>query len=550
MQTKNTRSEFLGLLVFLVGAVLLLTNGFVPRLAAQNTQVDVYEKVAPIGDVLARIMEEYVGEVDVEKVVEGALFGMMSTLDRHSSYIPERALNQMREETQGEIEGIGVSIRPDENDNIIIFDTMPGSPAAEAGFKPFDVIIKVDDIPVEQIWTESLPIAERMSEVVDKIKGPRGTEVKVTVRRAGEGGLPDEELDFTVKRARVAVPSLVETRQLEGGVLYVRIKDFKDTTAADLRKLLQDEMKNGATSLVMDLRWNPGGLLTASQEVCELFLPRRSLVTYTKGRKEADGRANGDDLRLETNRPPVVPPDFPVVILVNEETASSSEIVTGALQFYKRAIIVGEKTFGKGSVQTIIPLLPERKAALRLTTALYYTPADVTINHQGILPDIEVPMSDEEDLLLREQLYQSYKDDPSKINAQNHGSVTSDPVVEVPETPTPEEQALIEQVGTVFGDRASELLTEFRKQSAATKRTTEDSQLRKAVEVLKEDPVWDRLVAKYHRDVRETQTAAQEYKEESPLDRFLGVGRNRNEVPDPGVQHGLPEEAPEEITVP
>ena len=543
MQTKNSRSEFLGLLIFLVAAALLLTNGFVPRIAAQDTQVDVYAKVAPIGDVLARILEEYVGEADVDKVVEGSLYGMMSTLDKHSSYIPERALNRMREDTQGEIEGIGVTIRPDEEGNIVVFDTVKGSPAEKAGFKPLDIIIQVDDVPVEEIWSESLSIRDRMTDVVDKIKGPRGTQVKLTVRRTADD--ITEEVDFTVKRARVLVPSLVETRLLDGGIVYVRIDNFKGTTADDLRKMLREKMKDGATSLVMDLRWNPGGLLTASREVCELFLPRRSLVTYTKGRKSEDGRANGDDLRLTTRAPPVLPLDFPIIVLVNENSASSSEIVTGALQYHKRALILGEKTFGKGSVQTIIPLLPERKAALRLTTALYYTPAGVTINHQGILPDIEVVMSEEEERLLLEQFYASYKDDPKKINAQNHGTVTNDPLVLVPEEPTEAEQALIEEVGETFGERAAELLTRYRDQAAATKRTTEDVQLQRAVEVLNEDKVWERLIAKYHRDVSETQIAGEEgFKGESPLDRFLGVDQIRRGPPE------IIEEAPEEAPAP
>ena len=212
MQKRNTKLEFIGLLTFLVATVLLLTNGFVPRISAQDTNVDVYTEVAPIGDVLARILEQYVGEVDLDRVVEGALFGMMSSLDRHSSYIPERALVQMREDTQGEIEGIGVSIRPDEDGNIMVFDTVEGSPAAEAGFKPFDLIIKVDDVPVEEIWTEELGLGDRMREVVDKIKGPRGTPVKITVRRNTDGLVLPEELDFTVKRARVALPSIVEDR--------------------------------------------------------------------------------------------------------------------------------------------------------------------------------------------------------------------------------------------------------------------------------------------------------------------------------------------------
>ena len=223
-------------------------------------------------------------------------------------------------------------------------------------------------------------------------------------------------------------------------------------------------------SLVLDLRWNPGGLLSASKEVCELFLPKNTLVTYTKGRS-AGGKNQTDDLSLYTERTPVVPADFPVVILVNEYTASSSEIVTGAMQYWQRAIITGQKSYGKGSVQTVIPLRRPTGAALRLTTALYYTPAKVTIDNEGIKPDVEVTMDKKTEALLYRQLSKSLTEEPGKKNSQNHGPVTGNP---------------------------------------ATDGAIDDIQLKRAIEILKEDPVFDHLVAKYHKDTHETQTAAAE----------------------------------------
>lgn len=461
MDKKGHKFEFFSLAVFLAGVVLLLSNGFAARLGAP-TGPDVYQEIAPIGDVLAIIQEEYVREADVKKTVEGALMGIMSSLDRHSSFITAEDLKAMQEDTKGEFEGIGVSIKLGDNEEIIVFTPITGSPAQQAGLRPFDVILKIDDISTEGMT---------LGDAADKIRGPRGTQVKLTVSRKVEGQEAPEVKDFFVKRDRVPLESVKEARLLPDGIGYARVSDFKETTAQDLRVRLEEFLAQGMKAFVLDLRWNPGGLLSASKEVCQLFLPKNSLVTYTKGRTAADGNANTDDMKLYTERDPVLPKGFPIVVLVNDQTASSSEIVTGALQFHEHALIVGEKTFGKGSVQTIIPLQRPENSALRLTTALYYTPADVTIDHQGILPDVALEMTLEQERALAEQMYKSYESDPSKINEQNHGQVTG---------------------------------------AAAADGLVEDIQLAKAVEILKEDSVWDNLLKKYHKDVHETQVAAEE----------------------------------------
>jgi len=471
MEKKNSRFEFVTLLTFLVAGALLLTNGFVPRIAAQEKGVDVYRKIEPVGVVLDTILDEYVRDADIDRVVEGALIGMMSSLDRHSSFIPAEALDAMREDTKGEFEGIGVSIKMNDDEQVMVFTPISGSPAADVGIRPFDVIVKIDDIDVTDLWTEGMTSNERLGAVADKIRGPRGTSVKLTISRRSKESEEPLLLDFSVKRAKVPLESIKESRIVEGNIGYVRVSDFKDNTASDLRNKIKSFLDEGMQAFVLDLRWNPGGLLSASKEACELFLPKNSLVTYTKGRPTEEGKANPEDMELFTERRPVLPPAFPVVILVNDQTASSSEIVTGALQYYQRAIIVGEKTFGKGSVQTIIPLKRPAATALRLTTALYYTPADVTIDHQGILPDVEVEMTLDQERALGIQMYQSYEDDPAMMDQQNHGSVTGD---------------------------------------AVTEETVEDVQFLRAVEILREEPVWENLLAKYHRDVHETQVAADE----------------------------------------
>lgn len=459
MRTRNTKLEFMTLLTFLVALVMLLGDGFVARISAETGEVDVYREIEPIGLVLDTIQDQYVHEVDVREVVEGALYGMMGSLDEHSSFLSAEDLEIMQEDTQGEFEGIGVSIKLDDQERIMVFQPIPNSPAADAGIRPFDVIAKIDGVPT---------VGMSLSDAAERIRGPRGTTVRLTLLRLKEGEDEPEVVEVDVRREKVPLASLKESRLLENGIAYIRVSDFKQNTAQDLKKKLKEFLKEGMTGFVLDLRWNPGGLLTASKDVCELFLPRGTLVTYTKGRERA-GRRNPDDLELYTGGNPVLPEGFPIIVLVNEQTASSSEIVTGAMQYYKRALILGEKTFGKGSVQTIIPLSHPENTALRLTTALYYTPGNVTIDKNGILPDIEEPMDWDLERALGKQLYESFEHDPSMTDRQNHGTVTG---------------------------------------NAPTEGSVEDVQLQRAVAILQESSVWEELIQKYHRDVHITQVAA------------------------------------------
>jgi carboxyl-terminal processing protease len=458
MQNRHSKSEFIALLAFLIVATLVLTNGFVARISAQGKDVDVFAKIQPIGDVLGIILDEYVRVPDIDKVVEGALVGMMNSLDNHSSYISAEAFQIMKEETRGEFEGIGVSIRFDDEKNIIVYQPLADSPAAKAGIQPGDIIFKVDGVATTGMALE---------EVAKRIRGPRDSVVRVTVARRRENAEP-QIVDYTIKRGNIPLDSIKEARMLPSGFAYVRVSDFKDTTAKDLAKNVAHFLEKDMKGLILDLRWNPGGLLPASKDVCELFLPKNSLVTYTQGRKTGHGSLT-ENMKLYTEKEPMIPAGLPIIVLTNGDTASCSEIVTGALQFYSRAIVLGEKTYGKGSVQTIIPISRPANAALRLTTALYYTPAEVTIDSEGIKPDIEAPLTRDEQRALVEQMFSSIKTDATKLNQQNHGAITGD---------------------------------------EATDKTTEDKQLQRAVEILQEDPVFDNLIKKYHRDTHETQVAA------------------------------------------
>lgn len=456
---RNVRSQFMGLFLFLAAVVLVLSNGFVARISAQEDE-DLILKIEPIGVVLHEVLRNYVEEPDTDKLVEGALTGMMNSLDDHSSFVSARVYKELREETEGEFSGIGVQIKLDDDKNIVIFQPILGSPAAKAGLMAGDIIVKIDG---ETTQGMSIDAAK------ERIRGESGTVVTLTVFRAFEDSDKRPEfLDIPVTRGRIPMESVIESRVLDGSIGYIRVSDFKQTTAQEIARHLKDLQEKGMKSLVLDLRWNPGGLLSASQEVAQLFLKDKTLVTYTRGRKHPDGSVS-EDMTLYTKGKPVLPLDFPMVVLVNEHTASSSEIVTGALQFHKRALIVGMKTFGKGSVQTIIPLKSPPQSALRLTTALYYTPADVTINKHGILPDVEVPFPMEQWPAFFRQMRDSFESDPSKQHEQNHGTVTGNKL----------EEGMVEDV-----------------------------QLKRAVEILKEESVWDALINRYHKDVKITQVAA------------------------------------------
>ncbi len=477
MGPNKGKSEFIALLGFLAGIGLVLTNGFSSHIFAQEPKSQVFEKIEPIGDVLSEILGNYVYDPDMDKVVEGALEGIMNSLDRNSSFIPAEGFQDMREETEGAFDGIGVRITLDEDGNVVIVQPIPGAPASKAGLRAGDIIAEIDGVSAHGITT---------LEASNRIKGPRGQTVALAVMRKKAGSEQYERIEVEVKRGIIPLESLVEQRMLEGGVGYIRISDFKKNTSKDLRERLDDFQKQGMTSLILDLRWNPGGLLSASREVSELFLPKGSLVTSTKGRESAEGEYK-DNMRLKTERNPEMPETMPLLLLVSNTSASSSEIVTGALQFHKRALVIGEKTYGKGSVQTIIPLRRPEGSALRLTTALYYTPGDVTIDGKGILPDIEVPMDVETQANLRRQLYDSEAACEDCVNKQNHGRVTGNPEAE----------------GLVH-----------------------DTILEKAVEVLREDAVFQNLLQKYHRDIKETQVAATDEEQEKKKEESGAAGPN------------------------
>lgn len=325
---------------------------------------ETYEELKTFSEVLTQVQKSYVEETKVKDLVQGAIRGMLATLDPHSAYMTPDMYKEMQVETKGEFGGVGIQIGVKEN-RLAVIAPIEGTPAYRAGIKSGDFITKVNDETTKDLT---------LMDAVQKMRGPKGSKVNLTIQR---DGTPDP-LQFTLVRDTIKIES-VKSKVLDN-IGYVRLTQFQESTGRDLSKVLKQFKDQKLQSTILDLRNNPGGLLTAAVEVSEQFLPGGKLVVYTKGResKKDEWVAKGKD-QMD---------DSPMIVLVNEGSASASEIVAGALQDYGRAVIVGTTSFGKGSVQTILPL--GDGSGLRLTTAKYYTPKGRSIQSTGITPDIVV----------------------------------------------------------------------------------------------------------------------------------------------------------------
>ncbi len=324
-----------------------------------------YEELKIFAEVLTQVKKHYVEEVQTNDLVHGAVRGMLKTLDPHSAYMTPEMYKEMRVETKGEFEGLGIQIGIKDH-HVTVIAPIEGTPAHAAGIETGDVILKVDETPTKDLT---------LMEAVQHMRGPKGTSVTLTVRREGAS----DSLSFTIVRDTIKIRS-VRSRLLDENIGYVRISQFQESTPKDLGKELVKLHDEGAQGLILDLRNNPGGLLSAAVGVSEQFLQPDTVVVSVKGR---DGRQ--DEYR---SSPPMDPPEYPMIVLVNQGSASASEIVAAAMQDWGKAVILGKTTFGKGSVQTILPL--SDGSGLRLTTAKYYTPRGESIHSVGVKPDIVV----------------------------------------------------------------------------------------------------------------------------------------------------------------
>lgn len=335
-----------------------------------------YESLHALAEALLHVRRNYVTEKSYRDLVHGALRGMLESLDPHSGFLEPKAFEGMQEDTRGVFSGIGIHIGV--RDGLLtVIAPIEDTPAFRAGLLAGDRIVEIDGIR-----TQGMPL----DKAVEKLRGPKGSRVSLTVVRAGA----PEPLRIEIVRDVIEVPSVKGGRILRDGVGYVRITNFAETTGDALEKELDRLLGEGMTALVLDLRNNPGGLLKTAVEVAEKFLPENAVIVVTRGRRpgvdEMVSRAGGQ--RHFTN--------FPMSVLINQGSASASEIVAGALQDHRRGVLIGERTFGKGSVQTVIRLNSDAGSAIRLTTAYYYTPKGRRIHEQGLEPDILVELRPEE----------------------------------------------------------------------------------------------------------------------------------------------------------
>ena len=327
---------------------------------------ETYEELKTFSEVLNQVQKHYVDETKAKDLIQGAIRGMLSTLDPHSAYMTPEMYKEMQVETKGEFGGVGIQIGVKDN-RLAVIAPIEGTPAYRAGIKAGDFIVKVNDDSTKDLT---------LMDAVQKMRGPKGSKVSLTIQR---DGTPDP-LVFTLVRDTIKIES-VKSKVMEN-LGYVRLTQFQEATGKDLAKAIKQFKEQKVQGAILDLRNNPGGLLTAAVDVSEQFLPSGKLIVYTKSRegKKDEWMAKSRD-QLE---------DLPVIILVNEGSASASEIVAGALQDWGRAVIVGTTSFGKGSVQTILTL--GDGSGLRLTTAKYYTPKGRSIQSTGITPDIVVKL--------------------------------------------------------------------------------------------------------------------------------------------------------------
>lgn len=352
---------FILLLLFALGLGLFLSGqGNVAAIPKED-----YESLETFTNILAIVRKNYVDEVNTKEMITGAINGMLNSMDPHSAYLTPELYKELQMDTQGRFGGLGIEITV-RNGILTVVSPIEDTPAFKAGVKAGDQILKIEDE-----FTKDMTIMQ----AVKKMRGPKGSKINLSIKREGASDL----LNFSIVRDTIRVQS-VRSRMLEEGYAYIRLAQFQERSDRDLQRALEklSSEKGGIKGLVLDLRNNPGGLLTQAVRVADLFLDS-GLIVYTEGR--SDNQKQKYFARKEGSWT-----DIPMVALVNGGSASASEIVAGALQDHKRAVILGTKTFGKGSVQTILPL--DDNSALRLTTARYYTPKGRSIQATGIVPDI------------------------------------------------------------------------------------------------------------------------------------------------------------------
>ena len=380
----TTKRITIALVIALLGINLFVAARIYSEASTKTDKDNPYAQMELITKVMELIRKDYVdgSNVSYKDLTYGALKGMLTSLDPHSQFMEPQVYQDMREDTEGKFGGLGIVISMSKEGFLTVVAPMEDTPGARAGLLPGDRIIKIDG-----------KVTEKMSlqEAVRQLRGDPGTSVTITVFRQ-KAKDPGERLkDHTIERAEIKVESVKDAKLITDGIGYIRITQFNEPTADEFEKALTKLEGEGMDALIIDLRNNPGGLLESARKIASKFVPAGDLIVSTEGRdltQKIVYRSDRGKKRM----------GYPLVILVNGGSASGSEIVAGALQDSKRAVLVGETTFGKGSVQSILQL-PDG-SAVRLTTAKYYTPSHKVIHEHGVTPDIVVPISEEDEAKL------------------------------------------------------------------------------------------------------------------------------------------------------
>lgn len=355
------------ILVLAIGLVVSVFASLALSAIDKSKKDELFREVQLFSDTLAVIQTDYVDEIKPKDLIYGALKGMLSSLDPHSQFMDPDTYNELKVDTEGKFGGLGIEITIKDS-LLTVVTPIEDTPAWKAGIKSNDRIVKINN---------ELTRDMSITDAVKKMRGKPGEAVNITVLRESENKL----LEFKIVRDIIKIKDIKETRILEDGVGYIRLIEFRENTAQDINAALQNLSKEGMNAFILDLRNNPGGLLDVAVRVAEKFIEKGKMVVYTKG------RISSQNLEfISSSGQPLL--NLPMVVLINEGSASGSEIVAGCLQDYKRAIVVGMKSFGKGSVQTVIPL--SDGSAIRLTTSKYFTPLGKEIHGKGVIPDVVV----------------------------------------------------------------------------------------------------------------------------------------------------------------
>jgi carboxyl-terminal processing protease len=424
------------ILGFILIALLGVSSVGISQVTAKNKK-DLYSQVELFSYALTTIQSEYVDEKSPQELIYGALKGMLSSLDPHSQFMDPDEYNDLKTETEGKFGGLGVEISMKDN-LLTVIAPLEGSPAWRAGIKAGDRIVKIGhDVTRDMSLDDS----------VKKLRGEPGSKVTITVLRESD----DSVRDFVITREIIHVDDIKDPHIVDDHIGYVRLTEFRENSYSELHQALEKLKAKGADSLILDLRNDPGGLLDVAVKIAEDFLPAGKTIVSTKGRHSSeDTVANSDNRNGDFL-------DWPMVVMINEGSASGSEIVAGALRDNKRAVLVGVKSFGKGSVQSVIPL-PDG-SGLRLTTARYFTPSGVCINGIGITPDV----------VIRENASKEDKDSDEKSVSKEKNK----------------------DVDTVFSDlenkedKNKSLSSKDGKEDEQMKKDLEDIQLQSAINVIK-----------------------------------------------------------------